>query len=112
MAWKIDRDYISDPNRTQVGRASAGRELMGSTFRFRLRDSDGEIYYGGVADVAAAEDDLSSGGLYDALQWATYYDGCTDLQVHPTDALEHGLTSVEHLERHPEATRSGWVSIY
>jgi hypothetical protein len=118
MAWKIDRDYINggegDPVPSRVGLGSG--ELEGPTFRFRIRDDDGEVYYGGVADDAAARDDEAPGGLYTALQWATHDAGATDLQVRPSDALEHHLTSPNYLDavgitpETPAAKR--WVSIY
>lgn len=118
MAWKIDRDYINggdgDSTPSRVGIHSPGPELEGPTFRFRILDDDGEVYYGGVADADAAENDEAPSGLYSALKWAEHDAGATDIQVRPSDGLEHGLTTVAYLDAvgiHP-GVADAWVSIY
>jgi hypothetical protein len=116
MAWKIDRDYLDGTtDRSKVGTMSLGPDLEGETFRFRLRDDDGEVYYGGVADKAAAEaDEDEQGGLYEAYRWGTYDSGTTDLQMHPADGLKYGLTSRKYLKIvgiAPDDPKA-WVSIY
>ena len=117
MAWKIDRDYLeeTDSEYNRVGTTSLGPEMGDETFRFRLLDDDGEVYYGGVADRAAAENDEEVGGLYEALRWAMADAGAVNLEVHPADGIKYGLTSADYVERiaklDPESNE-GWVSIY
>jgi hypothetical protein len=115
MAWKITHDYINggdgDSVPSRVGTRSTGPELEGPTFRFRILDDDGEVYYGGVADADAAVNDDAPSGLYSALAWAEHDAGATDLQMRPSDALEYHLASpamVEPLIGKADA----WVSIY
>jgi hypothetical protein len=108
MAWRIDRDYISDGDRPSAVGTRQGQP-EGDTFSFRLRDDDGEVYYHGVADDRHEDDE--DGGLYLALKWGEWYAGATDLQVRADEALDHGLTSRDYLA----AARLGprdWVSIY
>jgi hypothetical protein len=109
MAWKIDRDYLDGPDGDAVGRGQG--ELTGETFTFRLLDDDGEVYYHGVADVAAVADDDVDGGLYIALKWAEGYAGCTDLQVRGDAGIKHRLTTQDYLDA-TGRTPADWVSIY
>lgn len=116
MAWKIDRDYIFDPSmddRSNVGTASLGADLGDETFRFRLRDDDENVYYGGVADADAAleDEDLEHGGLTEAWQWGMYDSGAVDLQVRVRDALKYNLTSRAYVDKFG-LTDSNWVSIF
>jgi hypothetical protein len=111
MAWTIDRDYLSNGDESEVGRSSLAA-IEGPTFRFRILDDDGEVYYGGVADAAAAIDDMDEdGGLYIALKWAENNAGATDLQMRPSDALEYHLTSPAMVEP-LIGSANPWVSIY
>jgi hypothetical protein len=109
MAWMIDHDYIDHGDNSAVGTGQG--ELDGETFTFRLLDDDGEVYYHGVADASAAEDDELDGGLYIALKWGEGYAGCTDLQVRGRTGLDHGLTTQRYLDIIGASTTS-WVSIY
>jgi hypothetical protein len=116
MAWKITHDYINggegDSVPSRVGTRSTGPELEGPTFRFRILDDDGEVYYGGVADAhAATADDGEPGSLYEALQWGEYDAGATDLQMRPSDALEYHLASPAMTEP-LIGSANPWVSIY
>lgn len=106
MSWRIDRDYI-DANRVGVRQG----EPEGETFRFRILDDDGEVYYGGVYDAAAAAADEAEGGLYQALQFGTWDAGATDLQVRVADGIRHGLTSRKHVDGLGLAD-DAWISIY
>ena len=111
MAWKIDRDYINEREHSKVGTASLGPDLAGDTFRFRLLDDDGEVYYGGVADGAAAADDDAVGGLYEANQWGMYDAGAVNLEVKVADGIAHGLTARWFADEHGLAD-GDWISIY
>lgn len=108
MAWCIDRDYLAcegDVSRVGFGAGT----LEGETWRFRLRDEDGEIHYGGRFDRAAAEDDMAEGGLYRAWDFGFQDSGATDLELHRGDALALGFARPEHVDSH---TRDGWTTIY
>jgi hypothetical protein len=110
MAWVIDRDYLwregdDLPKRVGVGQG----DLTGETYRFRLRDEDGEIHYGGRCDAAAADDDEAEGGLYQAYRWGMADTGATELELHRDDALRLRLSTEEFVDRH---TTDGWTTIY
>lgn len=83
MAWKIDRDYLAEtPDESEVGRGQydfENEEPM--PHRFRLRDDDGIVYYGGRYNDIAELDDETWGGLYQAWQWGAGWAGTTDLQI-------------------------------
>jgi hypothetical protein len=124
MAWKIVKDYITpkDDDTYAVGRGQGVVDLK-TAFTFRLLDDDGEVYYGGIADAASAEDDEDEGGLYQANQWGEYFAGATDLQVHVEDAIKHGLSSQKYVDQllsgegnftkqAQNLAKQGWVSIY
>lgn len=83
MSWKIDRDYLADaPEQSDVGRGQYDEGAPAPmSYRFRLLDDDGEVYYGGRYDAAALDDDEAYGGLYQALKWGASNAGCADLQV-------------------------------
>lgn len=110
MAWRIDRDYLYDPKWDEESRVGRGQgELSGDRWRFRLRDEDGQVHYGGEFDRAAAEDDESYGGLYQLWQFGMSDTGATDLELHREDALALGFARPEHVDNH---TRDGWTTIY
>lgn len=110
MAWKIDKDYLFDPKWDEASRVGRGQgDLEGDTFRFRLRDEDNEVHYGGEFDRAAVDEDESPGGLYQLWQFGMADTGATDLELHRADALALGLASERHVDSH---TREGWTSIY
>lgn len=112
MAWKIDRDYLDgdDSDGTCAIGVTCG-ELVGETFRFRVRDDDDIVYYGGAFDAAAAEDDEEPEGLYDALGWAMTYAGATDLQVKVRDGIRFALTDRKFCDER-NLGEDDWVSIY
>lgn len=110
MAWRIDRDYLAEAG--DVSRVGFGAgTLQGETWRFRLRDEDGEIHYGGTFDRAAADDDMADdgSGLYTAWQFGMSDTGATDLEMSRAAALKLGFAREEHVDRH---TRDGWTTIY
>jgi hypothetical protein len=115
MAWIIDRDYINggegDTCPSRVGTASLGPDLHGETFRFRLLDDDGEVYYGGRYDQAAADNDDDTGGLYEANQWGMYDAGAVNLEVKVADGIRFGLTGRDYCDKYG-LTDTDWVSIY
>jgi hypothetical protein len=80
--WKIDRDHIANADEEkEVGRTSLSwKPEMAThpeTVRFRLKDGDGEVYYGGF--LLEAEDGESAG--YELLKWGEYFAGCSDLDT-------------------------------
>lgn len=110
MAWKIDRDYLAEPD--DVSRVGWGvGKLQGDTWRFRLRDEDGEVHYGGIFDRAAAENDVAEdgSGLYTLWQFGMSDTGATELEMSRAAALKLGFAQPEHVDRH---TRDGWTTIY
>ena len=110
MGWKIDRDYISGAGEQSRVGVHLG-ELAGETFRFRLLDDDGNVYYGGRFDEAATicADDAEVEDLYEALGWAMFDAGAVDLQVKFGDAIRLGLWSERFREGRAD---SDWVGIY
>jgi hypothetical protein len=88
MAWKIDRDYINGtvddichlPSR--VGSEGAitvdGDPLPsdGERVRFRIKDDDGEVYYGGWLN-----DDEECANQLSALSYGTWDAGATEIEV-------------------------------
>lgn len=113
MGWKIDRDYLAERDQDSDN-SRAGFTvgvLNGDTFRFRLRDDDDIVYFGGCFDAEAAEHDDHSRGLYGALKWAEGDAGCTDLQVKVPAALRLGLTSQAYVNG-ANLGATDWVSIY
>ena len=110
MAWKIERDHIAEMFGDESERAGFGRgNLEGETFRFRLRDEDGEIHYSGRFDRDAADNDMERTGLYSLWEFGMADTGATDLELHRDDALALGFARPEHVDRH---TRDGWTTIY
>lgn len=107
MAWKITHDYLDTGAESAVGTASLGDELTGSTFRFRLLDDDQIVYYGGVADAAAAERDDEVGGLYEANRWGETYAGAVWLQVRARDGWSLKLVDQRF---HPNPDE--WVTVF
>jgi hypothetical protein len=114
MAWKIDRDYLETPGSpdSNVGCESVEPLGDGPRYRFRLKDDDGVVYYGGVLDLEHDDDgpDWES-SPYGADKWGAYYAGCTELEMHMADAIAAGLSS----KRYQEATNrsdTDWVPIY
>ena len=60
MYWKIDRDYLGldeldIPSRVGTG-VGTRLQAEGEILRFRGKDDDGEIYYGGESDDEGLED--------------------------------------------------------
>jgi hypothetical protein len=109
MAWRIDRDYLdgnTDDSRVGTGQGELGSE----TFRFRLLDDDQNVYYGGVADREAAENDDEEGGLYQANKWGEWNAGAVWLEVRVRDAEAFGLyPGAKELTGKRD---SEWISIY
>jgi hypothetical protein len=119
-AWKIDRDYISEGDEpSDVGVHSLGPEISGQTWRFRIKDDDGNVYYGGIFDqhaidmMQAEEDDGEEhhGSLYEANQWGEYNAGAPWLELHVKDAIHHGLWSEKLKAEHNESDED-WVVIF
>lgn len=111
MAWRIDRDYISGADEaTEVGRASVEPLSDAPQYRFRLRDDDDEVYYGGVFDMSHGDGDGADweSSPYGALKWSESYAGCTDFQCRAEDAEASRLYpgAVERFGR------GAWVSIF
>lgn len=110
MAWKIERDYLDGgTDETCVGTCQG--ELGTETFRFRIKDDDGVVYYGGVADRAAAEDDEAYGGLYEANRWGEWNAGAPWLEVKVKDADAFGLYP-RAMAAEAGLTDDDWVGIY
>lgn len=110
MAWKIDRDYLDGT--THESRVGTGQgELGAERFRFRLLDDDKNVYYGGVADRAAAEDDMADGGLYEANRWGEWNAGAIWLEVKVKDADAFGLYP-RSMATEDGLTDDDWVGIY
>lgn len=108
MAWIIDKDYIAqgdDPSRVGYGEGT----LEGETFRFRLRDEDGEVHYGGKCDRAAVEQDDEPGGLTNAWTFGMRDTGATDCELHRADAIALGVMHEQYADKY---TRNGWTTIY
>ena len=77
--WKIDRDYISEKDEvSRVGSEGADWATLnqGEKIRFRLKDDDGEIYYGGWL-----LDDEDCINQESALNYGMYDAGCTTIEV-------------------------------
>ena len=74
--WKIDRDYLGGET-SRVGIKTANFDPKADNLiRFRCKDDDGNIYYGGVLsddDRALAQDS--------ALNWCRNDAGCTTIEV-------------------------------
>jgi hypothetical protein len=85
MSWMIDRDYLAaemDDQSSNVGRGQYDSDSPPDMpHLFRLRDDDGEVYYGGRYDDGALENDEEYGGLYQAFRWGAYDAGSSDLQI-------------------------------
>lgn len=74
---KIDRDYISEPGEeTRVGTEIETPYTEGYWTRFRCKDDDGIVYYGGKL----INDDLceNQSVIFD---WAMHDAGCTMVEV-------------------------------
>ncbi len=76
IAWVITNDYISDGeniNRSNVD-DTVLRDLKSSLIhKFRIYDSDGELYYEGLSTNQDCET------AFEPLDWAMYNDGATDI---------------------------------
>lgn len=103
MAWYIDRDYDDEPDKSRVGTRSVIEPTGDRRIRFRIRDDDGEVYYGGWWD--GSDIDSGPGSLYEALSWAVWDAGAVDLQLHANDAAEHGLYT-------GPADPQTWISVF
>lgn len=84
VGYIIDRDYLADGMEPScVGVCSRGWSDTvdaAATLRFRLKDDDGEIYYGGRLvddDECMSQDAALSFGMNDA--------GCTTIEVKRND---------------------------
>jgi hypothetical protein len=110
MAWKIDRDYLKENEEEgNVGRESVKPLSDAPRYRFRLRDDDGEVYYGGWFDMADDDegDDWES-SPYGCWSWGMWDSGATDFQIRAEAAETTGLYSGA-VERYGAGE---WVSIY
>lgn len=82
MSWRITTDHLETVAAHSAVGTVGGGPLNGRVFSFRLLDGDGELYYTGLADQAAMDDDLAvPGGLFEAYRWGQENAGVTDLQV-------------------------------
>lgn len=82
--WIIDRDYITrDGERSRVGYGSGISGAPKDPIRFRLKDDDGEVYYGG----AISESWLNGPETlaFAPLDWGAADAGCTELQYRNDD---------------------------
>lgn len=75
---KIDRDYINDDDFNRVGMEFhwEANDFPFHKTRFRAKDDDGEVYYGGWL----YNDDHGNIQL-DVLRWAEADAGCTTIEV-------------------------------
>jgi hypothetical protein len=75
---KIDRDYISEGDETKrTGSTwSTKAKLEGEKVRFRMKDDDGNVYYGGWLI-----NDPHGIVQYDMLRWGENDAGCTTIEV-------------------------------
>lgn len=120
MAWQIDRDYLyhRDPEfyrELGVGTLAGvcEGEMTGPRYRFRLRDDDGQVYYGGWYDeqAARADDDDPAGlhALWLRVAPRTPQGTCTTaLEVKVHDAVALGLMDRDRAAREG----GGWVSLF
>jgi hypothetical protein len=78
MAWKIDRDYINKGYESRVGSVGAEQYTTpeGEKIRFRMKDDDGNVYYGGWLN-----DDDECINQESALSYGAYDAGCTIIEV-------------------------------
>ena len=75
---KVDRDYIAeDDDVSRVGiEWSSDLFPVGDTVRFRVKDDDGEVYYGGWLI-----NDPYGNVQYNVLKWAEHDAGATTIEV-------------------------------
>lgn len=111
MAWLIDRDYL-DPSilDSDVGTGSfADMDEALPTYRFRIRDDDHIVYYGGSFNTRHGVETPGDNSLAGALAWASSHAGATDLQVRAADAERLGYVpaALGKLVSDPD----GWVTL-
>lgn len=92
LVAKIDRDYLFDPNDpnellyNRKGEHWQSDEFPGTDFtkspivRFRCKDDDGEIYYGGWL---MNDDDCAV--QWSILKWTMKDSGCTSIEIKVND---------------------------
>lgn len=85
MSWIITEDHLDlgpdFPSRVGVESLHPPELNGGAPIRFKLYDDDGELYYSGICDPAALDEDESADSLYACLQWAMGDAGATDLRI-------------------------------
>lgn len=114
MGAIIDRDYFYDPadgyGESRVGTKFFGGIKTDDTIRFRLRDDDGIVMYGGAIDRRDVFGDDEDDKLYEILGWAEYDSGCTSAEVRAVDC------DPAYVQRHKDigcVTKDGkWVMPY
>lgn len=111
MFWKITKDHLGDePQAVGKGNGTPTEMKKSELITFKLYDDDGELYYSGVCDAEAYDDDDDPAGLYGALQWGAWNAGCTDLRLKLEDVQRLAPGSAETYAR--LARQDGWVSIF
>ena len=78
MYWKITRDLLDEGSEdSQKGRERGKRREGEKMVRFTLKDDDDVTYYVGIISERAADTEA----VFDPLDWATHWAGCTRLYI-------------------------------
>ncbi len=99
MPWTITKDHIADPNAPKPSNANAvgivgprNAKLTADEIihhpqgqRFRMRDDDGELYYGGV--MVITEDDGDEAEFRPLNDFGTPNAGATDIEYQRQDGV-------------------------
>jgi len=112
-AWIIDRDYLNEPGDeyNRVGYGEGEIPTGATTYRFRLRDEDGEVHFGGRYTAEAITEDVEGGDtelLYDALGFGIADTGACILEVKAADYQQLVGISPRIADWFESVTKDGW----
>lgn len=81
---RIDRDYLADDDGSLSGKTWAGKVIDESPqperVRWRLKDDDGNVYFGGWLEDAGAKIPDSADPWLFLVEWGAAYAGCTRVE--------------------------------
>lgn len=81
MAWLITKDHINSTDECVEGRYRGPERKPDMPIKWRILDGDQELYYEGVCDKEAVDNDMGSAGVYHLYYWAMHDVGSTELEL-------------------------------